>query len=107
MQMFRLLCIVNIPSLAKLCGFTFSPELTMTFFQDVLRKSMQHRRATGERRNDFVDLVLDALKNEDEGGSSSDSETEVLMTSNALLLFLAGFDTSSTSMAAVTYYLCK
>ena len=66
-------------------------------------------RNTKERRNDFVDLVLDALN---AGGlkgidGSTEEEIEMLMTSNALLLFFAGFDTTSTAMAAVTYFLCK
>ena len=56
-----------------------------------------------------MDLVLDALN---AGGlkgidGSTEEEIEMLMTSNALLLFFAGFDTTSTAMAAVTYFLCK
>lgn len=37
----------------------------------------------------------------------TEEEIESALVSNALLLFLAGFDTSSSSMAIVSYFLAK
>jgi len=42
-----------------------------------------------------------------ENTSFTEEEIEVALVSNALLLFFAGFDTTSSGMSLVTYFLAK
>jgi len=101
------------------------------FFRDVVLQAIAHRRAGGKRKNDLIDLALDALSkapkeaNEaaEEAASEGDqfekdalvksnlvvnaNELEELLVANAIQLFLAGYETTSTVMAVAMYFLAK
>jgi cytochrome P450 family 6 len=103
------------------------------FFRDVVLQSLADRKATGLRKNDLIDLALDALKKapatasaeaekaaEAEGGqfekdavvqssaaSSKVDDLEGMLVANAIQLFLAGYETTSTIMAVCMYFLAK
>ena len=90
---------------------------------------MKQRKATGQRRNDMIDLILDELnKSEVKGEQTKDYESEfekdaaidttelgnlkssgideeTMLISNTLLFFFAGFDTTSFGMAMVAHKL--
>jgi cytochrome P450 len=89
---------------------------------------MKQRKETGIRRNDLIDIVLDALKSrgselhlvDSEGQHERDAlvkplsdtaiseeELEDYIVTNSLLLFIAGFETTSTTLAIVLWALAK
>ncbi|KAL7297659.1 hypothetical protein TKK_0009325 [Trichogramma kaykai] len=73
----------------------------LDFFVDSMKATMEHRTNSKERRNDFVDLLMD-LKNE----KFNDFEmTDSLLIAQTLIFFLAGFETSSTTISNALYEL--
>jgi cytochrome P450 len=102
-------------------------EDTIIFFRDIIRESMKLRKESKTRRNDLVDLVLDALSDAKKEVKEvendqfekdaaikpsgtveiSESDMETYLVANSLLLFIAGFDTSSTIMSMCMYFMAK
>lgn len=76
----------------------FFPTKSVEFFVQIIRSQMEQRaKGNGAKRNDMIDLVVDALKEAD-SKTFADKETfEVAAISNIFILFFAGFDTTSTS----------
>ena len=123
--MARILLTMALPKLAVFLKFPILDEESTSFFVDVIRQTLAHRRKTKERRNDFIDLTLDALKDdidkevEDDqfekdaqvsGGQKkkyTEEEMELYLVSNLFILFIAGFDTTSTTLAVCSYFLAK
>lgn len=126
-QMIKLIVIFFAPFLAKLLKLNFLDKDGILFFNDIVSQSMKERMKPGAvRRNDFIDLILEALKDTSENKPVEDSqfekdaivkpkskvvieqdEYEELLIANALVLFLAGFDTSSTAMTSCCYFLAR
>lgn len=92
------------------------------FFRDIILKTIQHRRKTGERANDLIDLMLDCMKSSDnvevvENEQADDSKlknhkrskelTEDIIVSNCLVFLIAGYDTTGMTLGSVGYYLSK
>ncbi len=128
--MLILLMWLAVPKLAKVLNLTIRDAESILFFADVMKKSMAHREAEGTRRNDLIDLMRDAVKNQEEdekqptdddqfekdarvevqgGGQDkfTKEEFETVIVANGLVLFLAGFDTTSTTLSVCLGYLCK
>ena len=102
----KLLIWLDIPYLNK--------EATL-FFSNVILEEMKQRKEKGTRRNDLIDLVNEAFAKENEnfikaGTPSevvSEEEIEDTVIANSLLLFIAGFDTVSSTSALMLYFLAK
>ena len=90
------------------------------FFVALVKKAISERQASGEKRNDLIDICLDILKKEksspstsDKSSSSSSSqqkdedEVETILIANSLLMFLAGFDNVSTISSIIIYFMAK
>lgn len=122
----RMVIVFFLPKIANLFKMTFVDEDAVDFFVNVIKQTMEHRKTTKVKRNDFVDLTLDALRNEikneveddqferdaqlkvkSEMSKLSESELEPLLVANLLLFFIAGFDTSSTVLSIASYFLAK
>lgn len=78
------------------------------FFVECVRKTVRYREENDVTRKDFMDLLI-KIKN---GKKLSDSDGETLsglsmneVTANAFVYFLAGFETSSTTMTFALYEL--
>jgi cytochrome P450 len=124
----KILFIMTFPRLASLFRMSFFPKQPVDFFTDIIERTYRHRVSTGERRNDIIDLVVDELnaaankskkqKKPDEEFESEfekhaaldaaevssfgqDLDKEMLLVSNALLFFFAGFDTTSTGLSLI------
>jgi len=89
------------PKLARTLGVSILPSGTSEFFTKILRQTVEQRRKSGVRRNDIIDLLLDELNKEE--SMIDDIDLELALISNALIFFFAGFDTSSLTLAIVTY----
>lgn len=69
-----------------------------SFFLGVVEETVRVREANGISRNDFMDLLIE-LKNQDGGLSVGEMAAQVF------IFFLAGFETSSTTMMFALYEL--
>ena len=82
-------------------------EGSFNFFVGIVRKSMADRKNNNFRRNDFIDLMLDSVKEmEVENDSSNsqiftDEDIEAFIVSNALMLFFVGNDTTSGALSLI------
>ena len=81
-------------------------ENSFNFFVGIVRKSMEERKNNNLRRNDFIDLMMDSVKElEAENNSNSqlftDEDIEAFVISNALMLFFVGNDTTSGALSLV------
>ena len=85
------------------------------FFADAISKIINKRRQTGERWNDFIDITLDILRKEAATTSEEtpatqekdQKEMELILISNNIMMFLAGFSTVSSTLSAFLYHLAK
>jgi len=59
-RLFRISLLSNFPKLAKLLKIQLLDSGTANFFQGIIRSAIRMRETTGERRNDFLQLLLDA-----------------------------------------------
>jgi len=131
---FKLMFIFVFPTLAKLFKMEFFNPSNLNFFINIIKSTIEDRRKSGHHRNDFIDVMLqgfEAASNEfgdgqiasenqfdkdaelnasslpSKGGFQTKEDMEDAVVSNAFLLFFAGFDTSSTGMAATAFFLAK
>jgi len=98
-RIIRGLLLLIAPRIAtKVFGMSVLPAGTAEFFAKIIRQTVKQRKETGQRRNDIIDLLLDEIKkNKDD--NHTNEETELLLISNALIFFFAGFDTTSLTLA--------
>ena len=77
---------------------------SFNFFVAIVKKSIQERQNNNFRRNDFIDLMLDTVKELDAENSSqiyTQEDIEAFIISNALQLFFVGNDTTSGALSMV------
>ena len=103
---------------AKLKIRVFDEE-SEDFLANVMKQTLEQRRSgNAPKRNDLVDLFIQAMENaenvEDASGSNStaailakmsDEKKEIAIVSQALIIFLAGFDTTSTALSLTFHFL--
>ncbi|XP_058807991.1 uncharacterized protein LOC131673753 [Phymastichus coffea] len=94
----------------------------INFFVNTITNAIEHRKKINIRRNDFVDLLRDLKDNPDQiEGESMDvytivfvmlfilshvaEMTDIILTAQAFAFFLAGFETSSSTISHVMYEL--
>ena len=81
-------------------------EAAFNFFVGIVRKSMADRKNNNFRRNDFIDLMLDSVKemeveNDNNSQILTDDDIEAFIVSNALQIFFVGNDTTSGALALI------
>ena len=122
----KILISMILPEVSKFLKLELFDAEAMTFFARVVREAVAHRRETRQKRGDMIDLVLEALEasekdpkeveddqfEKDAQIKSSEykiqkDEIELLLTANAVVLFFAGFDTSSSAISMCLAYLAK
>lgn len=96
---------------ARALGFRLVDETVSTFITAVVRETIEMRRRSGAsvRHNDFLQLMIDLLdENQTDGGSKDGDRLSVDdIAANVFVFFFAGFETSSTSMAYALYELAQ
>ena len=95
------------------------------FFYSLITQTLRHRIETGEKRNDLIDLMIAATRNEldedkDEEGKDSGDPTmskspknnerkakldEFLIVATAMVLLVAGYDTSGNTLGLALWLL--
>ena len=127
MDQFKIFGAMLIPGMAKvirLMGMnTFKPKETM-FFANIVRKTIQQRKASKERKDDLIDLMLDAmegLKEEDQDENEDQYEKDMKLAhkangkdidemgfiGTAMVFLVAGYDTTGITLSWICYELAK
>ncbi|XP_069984915.1 cytochrome P450 9e2 isoform X1 [Penaeus vannamei] len=106
----------TLPSLAKLLNLRFThPEAD--FLEEVVRHTIKER-LKGERRGDFLDLLLEARNSDGAAkevkGTGVDSTTkskylldDTTIASQCLLFLVAGYETTATTLGFAAFQLAK
>ncbi|CAH2010411.1 unnamed protein product [Acanthoscelides obtectus] len=79
--------------------------LDTNFLKDVFYTTLRNRASTNQKRNDFVDLLLQLKENFNENNNGIHFDTNC-MVSQAITFFIAGFETTSNAIAFALYELC-
>ena len=87
----------------------FKPKETL-FMWDIVTKTMEMKRNNpGPKRNDLIDMMLEAMQSEDNNNNDEKSKTggvdQVQAVAIALIMLVAGYETTATTLAFVTYEL--
>ncbi|XP_058060789.1 cytochrome P450 6A1-like [Anopheles bellator] len=108
--MFKIICSMAVPWLTKKIGVKITDAELESFFMKLVHETVEYREKNNVQRNDFLKLLIE-IKNQ---GTVTDGDgaTEGGMTLNELaaqvfIFFLAGFETSSTTMNFCLYELAK
>lgn len=126
----RFIFVLLAPNLARRLGIQVVKAEPQLYFRNVIMKVLEHRRKTGARQDDFLQLMMDAqeglLKNEEnsketmevmtgtDGGDSKPLISEEVhslvfdddtIVANSVLFFIAGYDTLQSLLIYATYQL--
>lgn len=91
------------PQLARFFPLSFMNRKVLSFLESVVRDTKEQRIKNGIRRNDFLQLMIDALEAEKKQNQAVLNEDIVV--AQSILFLLAGFETSSTVLAFTAYEL--
>ncbi|GJQ82911.1 Cyp6a9 [Trypoxylus dichotomus] len=95
---------LSFPDLCKKLGVIVFPKQTTKFYMDVIRNIVDYREANDVKRNDFVQLLLNIKNGATSNGTSFTFEE---IAAQAFVFFLAGFETSSSTMTFAFYEMAK
>lgn len=91
----------SFPNLAKKLHMKITTDKVEKFFMNIVRETVDYRRKHNIQRNDFLNILMD-LNKESKG---DDALTLEEMAAQAFVFFLAGFETSSSTMSFALYEL--
>ncbi|XP_075168006.1 putative cytochrome P450 6a21 [Haematobia irritans] len=101
----------SFPQLARFLHIKQTVGDVETYFMDIVEKTVRCREETKvERRNDFIDTLIDLKNNKlmkSETGEEMTNLTFGQLAAQAFQFLLAGFETSSTTMAFALYELAQ
>ncbi|XP_031353129.1 probable cytochrome P450 6a13 isoform X2 [Photinus pyralis] len=87
------------PKLANKLGVVLLPRESSSFFFNVVKDTVKYRRRNNIQRKDMLQIVMDLQESDDNAFTMEE------IAAQALLFFLAGFETSSTTMTFCLYEL--
>merc|ERR1712013_357996 len=127
MDQFKIFGAMMLPGMAKfmrLMGMnSFKPKETM-FFASIVTKTIQQRKASKERKDDLIDLMIDAmegLKDEEQEENKDQYEADMKLAhktniknldemsfiGTAMVFLVAGYDTTGMTLSWICYELAK
>ncbi|KAH8356248.1 hypothetical protein KR200_000354, partial [Drosophila serrata] len=98
------------PKLAKRLGLIRTAPHIQRFYQRIVYETVAQREKENIRRDDFMDLLIDMKNQEetpDENGQVVKGLTMEEVLAQSFVFFIAGFETSSSTMAFALYELAK
>jgi cytochrome P450 family 6 len=79
---------------AKLLGVRWNDIDVTEFFMNVVRETIDHRRVSGVRRNDFMQLLIDKMRDENNENLNGKNNDEGLtfeeIAAQSFVVFFAG-----------------
>lgn len=100
----KLTFIVNFPTIAKKLGFRMIRKSTSDFYRNVTKSLTEYREKNNVTRKDFMQLLID-LKNTENPELGKLTMDEI--TAQAFVFFIAGFETSSSSLTFCSFELAR
>lgn len=106
-QTIKIFFVVQFPDFARRLRITFNQPFVIKFFLKLLRDIVNYREKNDVKRNDFMSLLLQ-IKN---SGRLDGEDTELgkitfeELAAQVFLFFIAGFETSSSTMSFAFYEL--
>ncbi|KAF7395383.1 hypothetical protein HZH68_009433 [Vespula germanica] len=91
------------PKVYKFIGYILRRDKVTKFFQELVVNTINYRKEHGIVRNDFINLLM-KLKDDPEKLNGIEL-TDDLLAAQVFVFFLAGFETSSTTMSNALYEL--
>ncbi|XP_075168865.1 cytochrome P450 6A1-like [Haematobia irritans] len=92
--------IESFPNVARKLGMRIIPEDVHQFFMRIVRETLEYREQNHIQANDFMNVLIE-LKNKTDEDSLSFQEVAAQL----FLFFLAGFETSASTMSFALYEL--
>jgi len=102
----RLMFVMTAPGIAKILGIPNLPLKPIEFFYDIIERTYDERKKTGHRRNDIIDVCVEEMKKSVHYEEFKD-DMEAILVANALMMFMAGFDTQAITVSQVLHNLVK
>ncbi|XP_071646418.1 cytochrome P450 6a8-like [Temnothorax longispinosus] len=91
------------PRFYEILGNILPHTKIVKFFTRVIMETMDYRETNNISRNDFIDMLRELKKHPDKLGDIN--LTDNLIASQAFVFFIAGFETSSTTISHALYEL--
>ncbi|KAF2892434.1 hypothetical protein ILUMI_13740 [Ignelater luminosus] len=105
LEFFRFLIFQSVPNFGQLLNMRFFPKEVTDFFLNVVKDTVKYRENNNVTRNDMLQLLIE-MKNKDKNNNTPTlSVTEI--GAQAFVFFIAGFETSSTTMTFCLYELAR
>jgi len=98
------LLIFGAPKLSAKLGIKTLPPEIEEFYLSIVRETIDYRVRNKINRNDFMDMLID-IKLKYDNGDKQNGLTFNEVAAQAFIFFLAGFETSSTTMGFALYEL--
>ena len=122
-MMVKLIFMMFFPAIGEKMKLRIFDEEAEDFLANVMKQALEQRKSGKvPKRNDLVDLFIQAMENAealDHNDTSSNNTSaailakmseekkELAIIGQALVIFLAGFDTTSNALALICHYLAK
>lgn len=111
-DLLRIIVIRCTPKLAKILGLGVFCSYVTEFFRRVVKETIEYREKNNVHRDDFLQILINLKntnKNNGNTGETEKSETDRLTVdeaaSQAFIFFLAGFETTSTTISFAIFEL--
>ncbi|KAH8277876.1 hypothetical protein KR018_009441, partial [Drosophila ironensis] len=98
--------IFGFPKLSRRLHLKLNVQEVEDFYMGIVRETVAHRLKTNEKRHDFMDSLIEMYQKE-QAGNSEDGLTFNELVAQAFIFFVAGFETSSTTMGFALYELAQ
>ncbi|KAH8355098.1 hypothetical protein KR093_005418, partial [Drosophila rubida] len=96
--------IFGFPKLSRRLHLKITTEEVHDFYLRIVRETIEYRLNTKEKRNDFMDMLIEMYQKNLMGNTEEGLSFEELA-AQAFIFFVAGFETSSTTMGFALYEL--
>lgn len=97
------------PNLAQQLGIALIPKDTSAFFLKMVKDTVKYRESTNFVRKDMLQILMDLKADSTNKNTKHDGSVLTIeeIAAQAFVFFLAGFETSSTTMTYCLYELAK
>nr|XP_016997370.2 probable cytochrome P450 6a23 [Drosophila takahashii] len=94
------------PNLSRRLRLKFNVQEVEDFYFRIVRETVDYRLKNKEKRNDLMDSLIEMYKKE-QAGNTEDGLTFNEVVAQAFLFFVAGFETSSTTIGFALYEMAR